>query len=68
MHLTTGWDEGVLTVDGGMTLGEKCTLTITPYVQLLICQAIISDIDYSDYGYGAQGFPGLIPANSTLVL
>lgn len=25
-----GWDEGVLSVDGGMTLGEKCTLTITP--------------------------------------
>nr|POE51756.1 peptidyl-prolyl cis-trans isomerase [Quercus suber] len=24
-----GWDEGVLTTDGGMTLGEKCTLTIT---------------------------------------
>ncbi|KAF2168958.1 hypothetical protein M409DRAFT_20971 [Zasmidium cellare ATCC 36951] len=45
-----GWDEGVLSVDGGMTLGEKSTLTITP-----------------DYGYGAQGFPGLIPPNSTLV-
>lgn len=24
-----GWDEGVLSVDGGMTLGEKATLTIT---------------------------------------
>ncbi|KAI7130262.1 hypothetical protein KC343_g12163 [Hortaea werneckii] len=24
-----GWDEGVLSVDGGMTLGEKCRLTIT---------------------------------------
>nr|POF02993.1 peptidyl-prolyl cis-trans isomerase [Quercus suber] len=24
-----GWDEGVLTTDGGMTLGEKCTLTIS---------------------------------------
>ncbi|KAK4963737.1 Fork head 1 [Elasticomyces elasticus] len=24
-----GWDEGILSVDGGMTLGEKCTLTIT---------------------------------------
>ncbi|KAF1824686.1 uncharacterized protein K489DRAFT_379119 [Dissoconium aciculare CBS 342.82] len=24
-----GWDEGVLTADGGMTLGEKTTLTIT---------------------------------------
>ncbi|KXT18182.1 hypothetical protein AC579_7716 [Pseudocercospora musae] len=24
-----GWDEGILTVDGGMTLGEKATLTIT---------------------------------------
>ncbi|KAK3069363.1 hypothetical protein LTR53_012350 [Teratosphaeriaceae sp. CCFEE 6253] len=26
-----GWDEGVLSVDGGMTLGEKSTLTITGY-------------------------------------
>lgn len=26
---TIGWDEGVLSVDGGMTLGEKATLTIT---------------------------------------
>ncbi|KAK0356907.1 Fork head 1 [Friedmanniomyces endolithicus] len=24
-----GWDEGVLSTDGGMTLGEKSTLTIT---------------------------------------
>ncbi|KAK5107459.1 Fork head 1 [Meristemomyces frigidus] len=24
-----GWDEGVLSTDGGMTLGEKATLTIT---------------------------------------
>ncbi|PNS21768.1 Peptidyl-prolyl cis-trans isomerase [Sphaceloma murrayae] len=24
-----GWDEGILNVDGGMTLGEKATLTIT---------------------------------------
>jgi len=24
-----GWDEGVLATDGGMTLGEKATLTIT---------------------------------------
>jgi len=24
-----GWDEGVLSVDGGMTLGEKSRLTIT---------------------------------------
>lgn len=26
-----GWDEGVLSVDGGMSLGEKATLTITGY-------------------------------------
>lgn len=25
----TGWDEGVLNADGGMTLGEKATFTIT---------------------------------------
>lgn len=24
-----GWDEGVLSTDGGMSLGEKATLTIT---------------------------------------
>ncbi|KAF2431110.1 peptidyl-prolyl cis-trans isomerase [Tothia fuscella] len=24
-----GWDEGILSADGGMTLGEKCTLTIS---------------------------------------
>ncbi|KAK3112088.1 hypothetical protein LTR53_012003 [Teratosphaeriaceae sp. CCFEE 6253] len=45
-----GWDEGVLSVDGGMTLGEKSTLTIT-----------------GDYAYGDRGFPGLIPANATLI-
>ncbi|KAK3677790.1 hypothetical protein LTR78_002640 [Recurvomyces mirabilis] len=46
-----GWDEGVLSTDGGMTLGEKATLTIT-----------------GDYAYGDRGFPGLIPANATLIL
>ncbi|KAK5681452.1 hypothetical protein LTS10_005982 [Elasticomyces elasticus] len=45
-----GWDEGVLNVDGGMTLGEKATLTIP-----------------GDSAYGSRGFPGLIPANATLV-
>ncbi|KAK4615379.1 FK506-binding protein 1 [Fulvia fulva] len=45
-----GWDEGVLSTDGGMSLGEKATLTIT-----------------GDYAYGSSGFPGLIPANATLV-
>ncbi|KAK4542093.1 FK506-binding protein 1A [Oleoguttula mirabilis] len=45
-----GWDEGVLKVDGGMSLGEKATLTIT-----------------GDYAYGDRGFPGLIPANATLI-
>lgn len=32
IHLTnvpTGWDEGILSADGGMSLGEKSTLTIT---------------------------------------
>jgi FKBP-type peptidyl-prolyl cis-trans isomerase len=28
-----GWDEGVLSTDGGMSLGEKATLTITGYVR-----------------------------------
>ncbi|KAF2152032.1 FKBP-type peptidyl-prolyl cis-trans isomerase [Myriangium duriaei CBS 260.36] len=45
-----GWDEGIVETDGGMSLGEKATLTITP-----------------DYGYGARGFPPVIPANSTLI-
>ncbi|KAK5132442.1 FK506-binding protein 1B [Meristemomyces frigidus] len=45
-----GWDEGVINVDGGMSLGEKATLTIT-----------------GDYAYGERGFPGLIPANATLI-
>lgn len=26
-----GWDEGIVSQDGGMTLGEKATLTITRY-------------------------------------
>ncbi|EME39541.1 hypothetical protein DOTSEDRAFT_48019 [Dothistroma septosporum NZE10] len=45
-----GWDEGVISTDGGMSLGEKATLIIT-----------------GDYAYGSRGFPGLIPANATLV-
>ncbi|KAF2861117.1 peptidylprolyl isomerase [Piedraia hortae CBS 480.64] len=45
-----GWDEGVLTLDGGMTLGEKATLTIP-----------------GEFAYGSRGFPGLIPANATLI-
>ncbi|KAK5168461.1 FKBP peptidyl-prolyl cis-trans isomerase [Cryomyces antarcticus] len=34
-----GWDEGILTTNGGMTLGEKATLTIT------------SDYAYGDRGF-----------------
>ncbi|KAF2223749.1 putative FK506-binding protein 1 [Elsinoe ampelina] len=34
-----GWDEGILTVDGGMTLGEKATLIIS------------SDYGYGDRGF-----------------
>ena len=30
--LLAGWDEGVLSTDGGMSLGEKSTLTISGYV------------------------------------
>jgi len=41
-----GWDEGV----PGMSLGEKCVLTIPGHM-----------------AYGSRGFPGLIPANSTLI-
>ena len=25
-----GWDEGIVQLEGGMSLGEKSTLTITP--------------------------------------
>ena len=28
-ELSVGWDEGVVSQDGGMSLGEKSTLTIT---------------------------------------
>ncbi|TKA68091.1 FK506-binding protein 1 [Cryomyces minteri] len=34
-----GWDEGILTTNGGMTLGEKATLTIS------------SDYAYGDRGF-----------------
>jgi len=34
-----GWDEGVVSLDGGMSLGEKTTLTIT------------GDYAYGDRGY-----------------
>lgn len=30
--MTVGWDEGITTLDGGMSLGEKAVLTITGYV------------------------------------
>lgn len=45
-----GWDEGIVSTDGGMSLGEKASLIITP-----------------DYGYGARGFPPIIPANQPLI-
>ncbi|KAF4553077.1 FKBP-type peptidyl-prolyl cis-trans isomerase-like protein 1 [Elsinoe fawcettii] len=41
-----GWDEGILSVDGGMTLGEKATLTIT------------SDFAYGDRGFPGHIPPG----------
>ena len=28
----TGWDDGILKADGGMSLGEKATLTISRFV------------------------------------
>ncbi|KAK3053052.1 hypothetical protein LTR09_005678 [Extremus antarcticus] len=69
-NTSVGWDEGVLNVDGGMTLGEKATLTITGYASCDMAIRITSVVlmfSPSDYAYGAQGFPGLIPPNSTLV-
>lgn len=37
-----GWDEGILSTDGGMTLGEKATLTITGYahVKVIVANAV----------------------------
>lgn len=50
----------------GMTLGEKSTLTISRYGNHLD-PSNIADLP-SDYAYGDRGFPGVIPAGSTLVL
>lgn len=36
----TGWDEGVLSVDGGMSLGEKATLTITGCAALYLSRFV----------------------------
>ena len=41
-----GWDEGI----AHMTVGERCTLTIT-----------------SDYAYGDNGYPPVIPKKATLI-
>lgn len=38
-NVHTGWDEGIVSADGGMSLGEKATLTIT------------SDYGYGDRGF-----------------
>jgi FKBP-type peptidyl-prolyl cis-trans isomerase len=66
-----GWDEAV----PKMTLGEKARLTITPYdpsrfglrllspIWFIFCMLTIS----SDYGYGADGYPPVIPPSSTLI-
>lgn len=54
-----------------MTLGEKATLLITGYAHPRSpksCERANANLINSDYAYGAQGFPGLIPANATLVL
>ena len=51
-----------------MKLGEKATLNITPYVLFLPTSYRIANDSCSDYGYGAPGFPGAIPPNSTLIL
>ena len=39
MYLVIGWDEGIINTDGGMTLGEVATFTIT------------SDYAYGEHGF-----------------
>ncbi|PMB73340.1 FK506-binding protein 1B [Beauveria bassiana] len=52
-----GWDEGVTQ----MRVGEKATLDISRL------NSPGTDSMPSDFGYGARGFPGHIPANADLM-
>ena len=56
--LCVGWDEGILgsLSSAPMSLGEKATLTITPYVMRRWLFSFTTNVYpiYSDYGYGSR--------------